>query len=253
MGKIIAVSNQKGGVGKTTTSINLASALASFGKKVLLADIDAQGNSCSGLGMSISDDQTSMYEILMDEASPRDAILSTPVPNLDLIPVNPHLSGVSVELTSAPEREFRLRKALRPLAAEYDFIIIDCPPALDLLTLNGLTAADSVLIPIQCEYYALEGMVKLMKTVGLVQNSLNPELAIEGVLLTMYDSRTNLSNQVVEEVTSYFKDKVFQTIIPRTVKISEAPSHGIPIDKYDPSGAGARSYIKLAEELITNG
>lgn len=253
MGKIIAISNQKGGVGKTTTSINLASALASFDKKVLLADIDAQGNSCSGLGMTISEDQTSMYEILMGEASPAEAILHTPIRNLDLIPVNPHLSGAAVELTSVSEREFRLRTALQPLAAQYDFIIIDCPPALDLLTLNGLTAADSVLIPIQCEYYALEGMVKLMKTIGLVQNSLNPALSIEGVLLTMYDSRTNLSNQVVEEVTSYFKDKVFQTIIPRTVKISEAPSHGVPIDKYDPNGNGARSYINLAEELINNG
>jgi len=252
MGKIIAVSNQKGGVGKTTTSVNLASALAALGKKVLLVDIDPQGNSCSGLGTRVGEEQASMYDILLEEADPSEIILQS-APNLDLIPVNADLSGAAVMMTQLPEREFRLRKALRPLAARYDYCIIDCPPSLDLLTINGLAAADSVLIPIQCEYYALEGMVKLMKTIELVQNSLNPDLTLEGVLLTMYDSRTNLSNQVVEEVTTYFKEKVFQTIIPRAVKISEAPSHGLPINEYDPGGSGARCYHNLAVEVVQHG
>ncbi|MDR2733208.1 MAG: AAA family ATPase [Spirochaetota bacterium] len=253
MGKIIAVSNQKGGVGKTTTSVNLASALASLGKKVLLVDIDPQGNSCSGLGVRLTEDQPSMYDILIEGADPADIILPSAVPNLDLIPVNADLSGATVVMTDLPEREYRLHKALRPCAARYDYCIIDCPPSLDLLTINGLTAADSVLIPIQCEYYALEGMVKLMKTIELVQNSLNPALTLEGVLLTMYDSRTNLSNQVAEEVTTYFKEKVFQTIIPRAVKISEAPSHGLPINAYDPGGSGARCYHNLAQEVVQHG
>jgi chromosome partitioning protein len=253
MGKIIAISNQKGGVGMTTTTINLASALATLGKKVLLIDIDPQGNSCSGLGLRLDDDWPSIYDVLLEETAPVDVLVPSAVPNLDLIPVNADLSGAAVLMTQIPEREFRLRASLRPLAARYDFCVIDCPPSLDLLTINGLTAADSVLVPIQCEYYALEGMVKLMKTIELVQNSLNPTLMIEGVLLTMYDSRTNLSNQVVHEVTSYFKDKVFQTIIPRTVRISEAPSHGLPIDAYDPGGSGARCYHELAKEVIRHG
>jgi chromosome partitioning protein len=253
MGKIIAISNQKGGVGKTTTSVNLASALASLGKKVLLVDIDPQGNACSGLGVRLGDEQPSMYDILVEEANPADIIMQSAVPNLDLIPVNADLSGAAVVMTQLPEREYRLHKAIRPLAPRYNYCVIDCPPSLDLLTLNGLTAAHSVLIPIQCEYYALEGMVKLMKTIELVQNSLNPALAIEGVLLTMYDSRTNLSNQVVAEVNTYFKDKVFQTIIPRTVRISEAPSHGLPIDAYDPGGSGAQCYHRLAQEVIQHG
>lgn len=253
MGKKVAVSNQKGGVGKTTTAVNLASALTVCGKRVLLADMDAQGNACSGLGLSISDDQPSMYNVLLMDVPVRETILKTNIPGLDLIPVNSHLSGAPIELADADEREFRLYNALEEIINDYDYIIIDCPPALDLLTLNGLTAADSVLIPIQCEYYALEGMTKLMKTIRLVQDSVNPDLEIEGILLTMYDSRTNLSNQVVEEVSSYFKEKVFQTIIPRSVRISEAPSHGVPIDQYDPSGPGSRGYIKLAEELINHG
>jgi chromosome partitioning protein len=253
MGKRIAVSNQKGGVGKTTTAVNLASALTVYNKKVLLADMDAQGNACSGLGLSVSDDQPSMYNVLLMDMPVRETIIETSIKGLDLIPVNGHLSGAPIELADAEEREFRLYHALEEIKNEYDYIIIDCPPALDLLTLNGLTAADSVLIPIQCEYYALEGMSKLIKTIRLVQESLNPDLSIEGILLTMYDSRTNLSNQVVEEVTSYFKEKVFQTIIPRSVRISEAPSHGVPIDQYDPTGAGTKGYIKLAEELINHG
>lgn len=253
MGRKIAVANQKGGVGKTTTAVNLSSNLAKLGKKVLLVDIDAQGNSCSGLGVEIEEDQNSIYEVLMNECSAAEATVSTPVENLSMIPVNAHLSGAPIELANADKREYRLQEALSSIAGNYDYIIIDCPPALDLLTLNGLTAADSVLVPIQCEYYALEGMVKLMQTISLVQNNLNRHLTIEGVLLTMYDSRTNLSNQVVQEVSSYFQDKVFQTIIPRTVKIAEAPSHGIPIDEYDHSGAGAKSYMKLAEEVINHG
>ncbi len=253
MGKRIAVANQKGGVGKTTTAVNISAALAKAGKKVLLADIDSQGNACSGLGMTISEDQLSMYEILIEDASVEEVRIKTNVPNLELLPVNAHLSGVPVELVDMEEREYRLKKALEPVKNNYDYIIIDCPPALDLLTLNGLTAADSVLIPIQCEYYALEGMVKLMNTIELVQQNLNPSLCIEGVLLTMYDGRTNLSNQVVQEVSSYFKDSVFSTIIPRTIRLSEAPSHGIPINEYDPSGIGSTSYDKVAQEIIDHG
>lgn len=253
MGKKIAVSNQKGGVGKTTTAVNLASALTVFGKKVLLADIDAQGNACSGLGLLIGEDQPSMYNVLLMDVPVSQTIVESGIPGLDLVPVNSHLSGAPIELAEAEEREFRLYNALEEVINDYDYIVIDCPPALDLLTLNGLTAADSVLIPIQCEYYALEGMTKLMKTISLVKETLNPDLGIEGILLTMYDSRTNLSNQVVEEVSSYFKEKVFQTIIPRSVRISEAPSHGTPIDRYDPTGTGSKCYIKLAEELINHG
>jgi len=253
MGKKIAISNQKGGVGKTTSSINISSGLAMKGKKVLLTDIDPQGNSCSGLGLFIEDDQNSMYEVLLHDYPIKDVILKSPIEGLDVIPVNAHLSGAGIELTEVENREYKLKEVLETIRDDYDYIIIDCPPSLDLLTINGLTAADSVLIPIQCEYYALEGMAKLMRTISLVQEGLNPELDIEGVLLTMYDSRTNLSNQVVEEVSSYFKDKVFQTIIPRSVRISEAPSHGQPIDQYDPTGVGARTYIKLVEEILNNG
>lgn len=253
MGKRIAVANQKGGVGKTTTAVNISSALAQKGKKVLLADIDSQGNACSGLGVSIDEEQASMYEILLQENTVEETRLKTEIENLDIIPVNANLSGIPIELVEMEAREFRLKQALEPVSNQYDYIIIDCPPALDLLTLNGLTAAHSVLIPIQCEYYALEGMAKLMRTVELVQNNLNPGLKIEGVLLTMYDGRTNLSNQVVEEVSSYFRDSVFSAIIPRSVRISEAPSHGKPIDEYDPHGVGAGGYDKVAEEIISHG
>ena len=252
MSKIISLANQKGGVGKTTTAVNLASCLAESNNKVLLIDIDPQGNACSGIGLSINDDTKGIYEILIKDSNIKDVIMETQWNNLHIIPVNIHLTGAQIELVSVENREFILKEAIQEIKNDYDFIIVDCPPNLGLLTLNALVAADSVLIPLQCEYYALEGLAKLLQTIQMVQENLNPELSIEGVLLTMYDSRTILSNQVMEEATGYFKDKVYKTIIPRNIKLGEAPSHGLPISVYDKSSIGAKSYRNLANEIINN-
>lgn len=250
MGKVIAIANQKGGVGKTTTSVNLSSALHILGKKVLLIDIDAQGNSCSGLGLNKETEDKSIYEVLIEDLNIKEAVREVEA-SLHVIPVNVNLAGAQIEILEREDREMRLKKALEGIRKDYDFILIDCPPSLDIMTLNALVAADSVLIPLQCEYYALEGLAQLLKTISLVQKKLNPALYIEGVVLTMFDSRTNLSTQVMEEAVSYFKEKVYKSIIPRNVKLSEAPSYGQPITVYEPSSIGAKSYIKLAEEVIS--
>ncbi len=249
MSRIIAVSNQKGGVGKTTTSVNLSAAVAAQGKNVLLIDIDPQGNASSGLGLS-GKDRVSVYEVLLGEAGAGEAILPTEFGPLSLMPSSISLAGAEIELVGMPARETLLREALAPIRDRYDYIFIDCPPSLSLLTLNAMTAADSVLIPIQCEYYALEGVGQLMNTLQLVRKRLNPGLEIEGVVLTMLDGRTNLGLQVVQEVKKYFKGRVYGAIIPRNVRLSEAPSHGLPINVYDPRSAGAEAYRRLAEEFI---
>ena len=252
MGKIIAVANQKGGVGKTTTSVNLSASLATIGKKVLLVDIDPQGNSTSGLGVNKADVEYCIYDVLINDISPKEAVYHTDVEHLDLIPATIQLAGAEIELVPTISREVRLKRALHIVKDQYDYIIIDCPPSLGILTINSLTAADSVIIPIQCEYYALEGLSQLLNTIRLVQKHLNTELAIEGVLLTMFDARTNLGIQVVEEVKKYFQDKVYQTIIPRNVRLSEAPSHGKSIISYDPKSRGAEMYLDLAKEVVEN-
>ena len=249
MSRIIAVSNQKGGVGKTTTSVNLSACVAAQGKNVLLIDIDPQGNASSGLGLS-GKDRTSVYDVLLGEAGANEAILPTEFGPLSLIPSSIELAGAEIELVSMPARETLLREALAPIRDQYDYIFIDCPPSLSLLTLNAMTAADSVLIPIQCEYYALEGVGQLMNTLQLVRKRLNPRLEIEGVVLTMLDGRTNLGLQVVQEVKKYFRSRVYGSIIPRNVRLSEAPSHGLPINVYDPRSTGAEAYRRLAEEFI---
>ncbi len=252
MGKIIAVANQKGGVGKTTTSVNLSASLATIGKKVLLVDIDPQGNSTSGIGVNKADVEYCIYDVLINDISPKEAVYHTDVEHLDLIPATIQLAGAEIELVPTISREVRLKRALHIVKDQYDYIIIDCPPSLGILTINSLTAADSVIIPIQCEYYALEGLSQLLNTIRLVQKHLNTELAIEGVLLTMFDARTNLGIQVVEEVKKYFQDKVYQTIIPRNVRLSEAPSHGKSIISYDPKSRGAEMYLDLAKEVVEN-
>ncbi|HCL58129.1 MAG TPA: sporulation initiation inhibitor Soj [Spirochaetia bacterium] len=249
MGKVIAIANQKGGVGKTTTAVNLSAALALEGKKVLIVDLDAQGNTCSGLGVNKENEDKSIYEVLIENL-PIEKTIQEIQKNLYLVPVNMNLAGGQVEILDLEDRETRLKKALEKIKNNYDFMIIDCPPSLDIMTLNALVAADSVMIPLQCEFYALEGLAQLLKTISLVQKRLNPALAIEGVLLTMYDSRTNLSTMVMEEATSYFKEKVYKTIIPRNIKLSEAPSYGQPICTYEPNSIGAKSYQKLAIEVI---
>lgn len=249
MGKAIAIANQKGGVGKTTTAVNLSSSLGLQGKKVLLVDMDAQGNTCSGLGISKETEEKSVYEILIESLDIQKTIKEIE-PNFHLVPVNVNLAGAQIEILEMEDREFRLKRAIDVVKNNYDFVIIDCPPSLDIMTLNALVASDSVLIPLQCEYYALEGLAQLLKTISLVQKRLNPALNIEGVVLTMFDSRTNLSTQVMEEAISYFKEKVYKTIIPRNVKLSEAPSYGQPITVYDPLSIGSKSYQKLAEEVI---
>ncbi len=250
MGKVIIVANQKGGVGKTTTVVNLSSYLAHAGKKILVIDLDSQGNSCSGLGVKKGGREKSLYEALVGFTPARDIIVHTGIKNLHVIPSNINLSGAQVEMIEMEQREFRLKRVVDVVRNYYDFIFIDSPPSLGILTVNGLVASDSVIIPIQCEYYALEGLSQLLKTINLVKNRLNKSLKLEGVLLTMFDTRTNLSRQVVEEVLAYFKGRVYKTIIPRNVRLAEAPSFGKPISIYDPHSVGALSYNKLSKEII---
>ena len=249
MGKIIAIVNQKGGVGKTTTAVNLCSALAKKGKKVLLIDEDPQGNATSGLGIQ-KNLKKSIYDVIIDETEIKDVIQETTIKNLSLCPSNINLAGAEVELVSLQNRETRLKNKLLKIKEDFPYIIIDCPPSLGLLTINSLTAADSIIIPIQCEYYALEGVGQLMNTVNIIKKQLNKNLYIEGVVLTMNDARTNLSTQVIGEVKKFFKDNVYKTIIPRNVKLSEAPSYGMPITQYAPLSKGARCYEKLANEVL---
>lgn len=250
MAKTIAIANQKGGVGKTTTAINLSACIAYKGKRVMLIDNDPQGNSTSGLGFEKRKLNKSTYDILINSEKLKNVILKTKIENLDLCPSNIQLAGAEIELVPAISRETRMKEAIKPEIANYDFIIIDCPPSLGLLTINSLTAANTILVPIQCEYYALEGLSQLMETVKLVKKHLNPELDVEGVVLTMFDARTNLSIQVVEEVKKYFKNKVYRTVIPRNVRLSEAPSYGLPIILYDSRSKGAECYMDLADEVI---
>jgi chromosome partitioning protein len=250
MGKIIVFANQKGGVGKTTTAVNLGAYLAEAGKRVLLVDFDPQSNTSSSVGAK--KDVAGIYEVIMGKATPDAAVQGTAVPNLFVLPTSIDLTGATVELVDQDDREYFLKRAITPLAASYDYIFIDCPPSLGLLTLNGLAAADFVIIPLQCEYFALEGLSQLLKTVQKVQKTINTELKIGGILFTMYDTRTRLAHDVVQEVTGYFKEKVFRTIIPRNVRLSEAPSFAKPINLYDPECIGARSYQKLAEEVLAN-
>ena len=251
MCKIISVANQKGGVGKTTTTVNLSTIIAKKGKKVLLIDADPQGNATSGLGVD-KEVELSTYDVLVNDATIEEACKTTAVKNLMVCPSNISLAGAEVELVSMMSREQRLKAKLDLVKDQYDYILIDCPPSLGLITLNAFTASDSVLIPVQCEYFALEGLGQLLNTVNLVKKHLNKNLEIEGALLTMYDARTNLSNQVVKEVKKYFEDKVYKTVIPRNVRLSEAPSYGMPISLYDPRSKGAKAYEKFAKELLKN-
>lgn len=255
MGKIIAIANQKGGVGKTTTAINLSACLAEEKKKVLVIDLDPQGNCTSGLGIEKEEQENTTYEILIGEATIGECILKSPMEELkklDLISSNANLSGAEIELIGVENKEFILRDAVAEVKDKYDYIIIDCPPSLNMLTINAMTTADSVLVPIQCEYYALEGLSQLMRTIGLIQERLNESLRLEGVVFTMYDSRTNLSLQVVENVKETLGNSVYKTIIPRNVRLAEAPSHGMPIIFYDSKSSGAESYRMLAKEVIKN-
>lgn len=253
LGRVIAVANQKGGVGKTTTAVNLAAYLAEMGKRVLLIDIDPQGNATTGVGLEKKKLNTSVYHVLIEEMPLREVIRPTAVSGLYAAPATIDLAGAEIELVPLISRELRLRRAVDPVKTDFDLILVDCPPSLGLLTINALTAADRVLIPIQCEYYALEGLTQLMNTIKLVQTHLNPALQLEGVVLTMFDGRTNLSIQVVEEVKRYFRGKVFRSIVPRNVRLSEAPSHGKPISIYDPKSRGGEVYRELAREVLENG
>lgn len=253
MGRIIAVANQKGGVGKTTTTVNLAAALAYKGKKILLIDSDAQGNATSGLGIAKGSVEEDIYDVLVNDVSIKDVILSSSRESVDIVPATIQLAGAEVELTNFPKREQRMKNAVSEIVAEYDYIFIDCPPSLGHLTINAFTAADSILIPVQSEYYALEGLSQLLNTIQLVQKHFNPTLKIEGVLMTMFDGRTNLSNEVVDEVRKYFGEKVYNTLIPRNVRLSEAPSYGQSIIDYDIKSRGAEVYLELAKEVLTNG
>ncbi|MDE6357464.1 MAG: AAA family ATPase [Eubacteriales bacterium] len=253
MGKIIAIANQKGGVGKTTTSINLSSSLAELGKKVLVVDSDPQGNTSSGLGINKNEIEKTFYELLLNNATFQE--VKVPINSfekLDVLPSNIELSGAEIELINTEKREYILKNILEKVKKEYDYIIIDCPPSLNLLTINALTSADSILVPLQCEYYALEGLSQLIYTINLVQKKLNPKLEIEGVVFTMFDARTNLSLQVVEEVKQHLGKNVYRSIIPRNVRLSESPSHGLPINLYDKKSKGAEAYMLLAEEVIYN-
>lgn len=253
MGRIIAVANQKGGVGKTTTSINLSSCLASLGKKVLAIDMDPQGNMTSGLGIDKNEVEYTIYELILGEVEVEKTICTGEIENLDILAANVNLSAAEIELIGVENREFIVRDEINKIREQYDYIIIDCPPSLNILTINAMTTADSVLVPIQCEYYALEGLSQLIHTVELVKDRLNEKLEIEGVVFTMYDARTNLSLQVVENVKDNLKQNIYKTIIPRNIRLAEAPSHGLPINIYDPKSSGAESYMLLAEEVIQKG
>ncbi|MBN1412875.1 MAG: ParA family protein [Spirochaetales bacterium] len=248
MAKIVVFANQKGGVGKTTSCVNIGSFMARKGKKVLLIDFDPQGNLSSNLGVDTS--KPGIYEVITGKAGFDGALQKSVVENLDILPSSIHLTGATIELIDQAEREYFLKKSIKSIESRYDFILIDCPPSLGILTLNGLVAAEYVLIPLQCEYFALEGLTLLIQTIKQIQSKLNPDLKIGGILFTMFDKRTNLANEVVQEVTGYFKDKVFRTIIPRNVRISEAPSHSMPINLYDPQCVGSKSYEQLTEEVL---
>ncbi len=250
MGKTIAIANQKGGVGKTTTAVNLSACLGKKGKKVLLVDIDPQGNTTSGLGVDPRSVEQSVYDCIINDAPMEDVIIKTEFENLWICPSNIHLAGAEIELVAKTGREFVLKDAISKVKEQFDFIFIDCPPSLGLITLNSFAAADTLIVPVQCEYYALEGLSQLTNTIKMVKKAINPELSLEGILLTMFDARTNLSIQVVEEVKRFFKGKVFSTIIPRNVRLSEAPSFGQPVIEYDKHSKGAECYNDLAEELI---
>lgn len=250
MGKVIAIANQKGGVGKTTTSINLSAALASKGKKVLVIDTDPQGNTTSGFGINKNELENTIYELILGDCSIRDCIIENAIQNVDMIPSNVNLAASEIELIGVDKKEFILKNEVDYIKDKYDYIIIDCPPSLNMLTINAMTTSDSVLVPIQCEYYALEGLSQLIHTVNLVKERLNPELDLEGVLFTMYDARTNLSMQVVENVKANLKARVYETMIPRNIRLAEAPSYGMPISMYDPKSAGAEAYMNLADEII---
>lgn len=253
MAKTICIVNQKGGVGKTTTSVNISAALASLGKRVLIVDLDPQGNASSGLGLKRHDHQeANVYHLLVNESDVHDVIYQSAFDNLSVIPANADLVGAEIELVNEHQREYRLKEAFAKVDDKFDYILIDCPPSLGLLTLNALTSADSFLVPLQCEYYALEGLSQLLNTAGIVKKGLNPNLKIEGILLTMFDSRNNLSHQVVGEIRSHFSEKVFESVIPRNVRLSEAPSHGLPIFEYDRKSIGSRKYMELAKEILNN-
>jgi chromosome partitioning protein len=252
MGKIIAIANQKGGVGKTTTSINLAACLTKMGDKVLIIDIDPQGNATTGIGVNRGDVKKSVYDILVEQESADSIIMQTKSSDLDIVPSTMDLAGAEVQLVGIPQREYRLANAIKHLKEKYDYIIIDCPPSLGLLTINALTAADSVIITVQCEYYALEGLTQLLNTIRIAQRYLNSNLALEGVLLTMFDARTNLGIEVTKEVKTFFREKVYSTIIPRNIHLAESPSHGLPIIEYAPTSKGAKVYLELAEEVKKN-
>ncbi len=252
MGKTIAIANQKGGVGKTTTSINLSSSLAAKDKKILVIDTDPQGNTTSGFGIDKNNLETTIYELILGECSISDCIIKNVIHNISVVPSNVNLAAAEIELIGIDKKEYILKNEVDYIKEEYDFIIIDCPPSLNMLTINAMTTADSVLVPIQCEYYALEGLSQLIHTINLVKERLNPDLEMEGAVFTMYDARTNLSMQVVENVKQNLNQKIYNTLIPRNIKLAEAPSHGMPINLYDAKSAGAEAYMLLADEIISN-